>query len=52
MRIMSAQRTTSFLELSQYHAGLIAKGMRAAKEGRFVAHAEVKKMIQRMGRKK
>jgi predicted transcriptional regulator len=41
-----------YLELNQYHAGLIAKGMRAAKEGKFVAHAEVKKMIQKMGRKK
>jgi predicted transcriptional regulator len=41
-----------YLELNQYHAGLIAKGIRAAKEGKFVAHSEVKKMIQKMGRKK
>ena len=41
-----------YLELNQYHAGLIAKGLRPAKEGKFVAHAEVKKMIQKMGRKK
>jgi predicted transcriptional regulator len=51
MRIMSAQRTTS-LELNRYLAELLARGMRAAKEGRFVAHSEVKKMIQKMGRKK
>jgi predicted transcriptional regulator len=31
---------------------LIAKGLRAAKEGKFVPHGEVKKMTQRMGRKK
>lgn len=41
-----------YLELNEYHAKLIAKGLRAAKEGKFVAHAEVKKMIQKMGRSK
>jgi hypothetical protein len=38
------------LELNEYHAKLMAKGLRAAKEGKFVAQAEVKKMIQKMGR--
>jgi len=41
-----------YLELNEYHAKLIAKGLRAAKEGKFVSHAEVKNMIQKMGRKK
>jgi predicted transcriptional regulator len=41
-----------YLELNAYHAKLIAKGLRAAKEGKFVPHYEVKKMIQRMGGKK
>lgn len=41
-----------YLELNAYHAGLIAKGLRAAKEGKFVAHSEVKKLIQKMGGKK
>jgi predicted transcriptional regulator len=41
-----------YLEVHEYHTRLIAKGLRAAKEGKFVAHAEVKEMIQRLGRKK
>jgi predicted transcriptional regulator len=41
-----------YLELNAYHAKLMAKGLRAAKEGKFVAHAEVKKMIQKTGRSK
>ena len=41
-----------YLELNEYHIKLIEKGLRAAKEGKFVAHAEVKKMIQKMGRSK
>ncbi len=41
-----------YLELNEYHTKLIARGLRAAKEGKLVPHAEVKKMIQKMGRKK
>lgn len=41
-----------YLELNEYQAKLIAKGLRAAKEGKLVPHAEVKKMMQKMGRKK
>lgn len=41
-----------YLELNEYHARLIAKGLRAAKEGKFVAHGEVKRMIEKMGRTK
>ena len=37
-----------YLELNEYHAKLMARGLRAAKEGKFVAHAEVKKMIQKL----
>jgi len=42
----------NYLELNEYHAKLMAKGLRAAKDGKFVAHAEVKRMIQKMGRSK
>jgi predicted transcriptional regulator len=41
-----------YLELNEYHIKLIAKGLRAAKEGKFVSHGEVKKMILRLGGKK
>ena len=41
-----------YLELNEYHAKLMTRGLRAAKEGKFVAHAEVKKRIQKMGRSK
>ncbi len=41
-----------YLELNEYHTELIAKGLRAAKEGKFISHANVKKMIKRMSRAK
>jgi len=41
-----------YLELNEYHIKLIEKGLRAAKEGKLVSHAEVKKMIGKMGRQK
>jgi predicted transcriptional regulator len=41
-----------YLELNEYHTKLIAKGLRAAKERKFVPHAKVKEMIQKLGRKK
>ena len=41
-----------YLELNEYHTKLIAKGLRAARERKFVPHAEVRKMIQKMGRNK
>jgi RHH-type transcriptional regulator, rel operon repressor / antitoxin RelB len=41
-----------YLELNEYHTKLIAKGLRAAKERKFVPHAEVRKMIQKLGRNK
>ena len=37
-----------YLELNEYHAKLMAKGLRAAKEGNFMASAKVEKMIQKM----
>ena len=39
-------------DLDAYHIKLIRKGLRAAEEGKFVSHAEMKKLIARMGRKK
>lgn len=39
-------------DLDGYHTKLITKGLRAAEEGKFVSHAEMKKLIPRMGRKK
>jgi len=41
-----------YLELNEYHVKLIKKGLRAAKEGKLVSHADVKKMIGKMGRSK
>ena len=41
-----------YLELNEYHIQLIKKGLRAAKEGKLVSHAAVKKMISKMGRSK
>jgi predicted transcriptional regulator len=41
-----------YLELNEYHIKLIKKGLRAAKEGKLVSHADVKKMISKMGRSK
>jgi predicted transcriptional regulator len=41
-----------YLELNEYHVQLIEKGLRAAKEGKLVAHADVKRMINKMGRRK
>jgi predicted transcriptional regulator len=41
-----------YLELNEYHIKLIEKGLRAAKEGKLVSHADVKKMISKMGRSK
>ena len=41
-----------YLELNEYHIKLIEKGLRAAKEGKLVSHADVKKMIGKMGRSK
>jgi predicted transcriptional regulator len=39
-------------DLDAYHIKLIKKGLRAAEEGKFVSHAEMKKLIARMRRKK
>jgi predicted transcriptional regulator len=39
-----------YLELNQYHTRLIEKGIRAAKEGKFVEHDEVKKRMRKLGR--
>lgn len=39
-------------DLDAYHIKLIEKGLRAAEEGKFVSHAEMKRLIARMGRKK
>jgi predicted transcriptional regulator len=39
-----------YLELNEYHVQLIEKGLRAAQEGQLVSHADVKKMINEMGR--
>jgi predicted transcriptional regulator len=41
-----------YLELNEYHIKLIKKGLRAAKEGKLVSHADVKKLIRKMGRSK
>ena len=41
-----------YLELNEYHIKLIKKGLRAAKEGKLVSHADVKEMISKMGRSK
>ena len=41
-----------YLELNEYHIKLIEKGLRAAKEGKLVSHADVKKMISNLGRRK
>lgn len=41
-----------YLELNEYHIKLIKQGLRAAKEGKFVPHEEVKKMIGKMGKRK
>ena len=40
-----------YLELNAYHVQLVEKGLRAARNGDFVEHEDVKKMIQKMGRK-
>ncbi len=42
----------NYLRLNEHHIKLIQKGLRAAKEGKLVSHAEVKKMISKMGRSK
>ncbi len=41
-----------YLELNEYHTKLIEKGLRAAKAGDFVPHAEMKKVVNRMRRAK
>jgi len=41
-----------YLELNEYHIKLIEKGLRAAKDGDFVSHAEMKKLVSRMKRAK
>jgi predicted transcriptional regulator len=41
-----------YLELNEYHIKLIKKGLRAAEKGNLVSHADVKKMISKMGRSK
>lgn len=38
-----------YLELNEYHIRLIKQGLCAAKEGKLVSHADVKKMISKMG---
>jgi hypothetical protein len=40
------------LELNEYHTKLIAKGLRAARDGKFVSHAEMKRIIAKMRRPK
>ncbi|MGA2096519.1 MAG: hypothetical protein ABSH39_09495 [Candidatus Acidiferrum sp.] len=42
----------NYLLLNEHHSKLIKKGLRAAAEGKLVSHAEVKKMISKMGRSK
>jgi predicted transcriptional regulator len=42
----------NYLRLNEYHIKLIKKGLRAAEEGKLVSHADVKKMIRKMGRSK
>jgi len=42
----------NYLELNEYHVSLIEKGRKAAKAGQFIEHEDVKKMIQKMARKK
>jgi predicted transcriptional regulator len=39
-----------YLELNEYHVQLIEKGLRAAREGQLVSHADVKEMINKIGR--
>lgn len=39
-------------DLDAYRIKLIKKGLRAAEEGKFVSHTEMKQLIARMGRKK
>jgi predicted transcriptional regulator len=41
-----------YLELNEYHIKLIEKGLCAAEAGDLVSHADVKKMIGKMGRSK
>ena len=41
-----------YLELNEYHVKLIKKGLRAAAAGKLVSHADVKKLISKMGRSK
>jgi predicted transcriptional regulator len=42
----------NYLRLNEHHIKLIKRGLRAAKEGKLVSHADVKKMISKMGRSK
>jgi predicted transcriptional regulator len=42
----------NYLRLNEHHIKLIQKGLRAAKEGKLVSHADVKKMISKMSRSK
>lgn len=42
----------NYLRLNEHHIKLIRKGLRAAEEGKLVSHADVKKMISKMGRSK
>jgi predicted transcriptional regulator len=42
----------NYLRLNEHHIKLIKKGLRAAAEGKLVSHADVKKMISKMGRSK
>jgi len=42
----------NYLQLNEHHIKLIQKGLRAAKQGKLVSHAAVKKMISKMGRSK
>ena len=41
-----------YLELNEYHIGLIQKGLRAAEAGDLVPEAEMKKLVGRMRRAK
>jgi predicted transcriptional regulator len=42
----------NYLRLNEHHIRLIKKGLRAAEEGKLMSHADVKKMISKMGRSK
>ena len=46
------QAVDYYLELNQYHIGLIKRGIRQADRGELLDHAEVEKMVARLRRTK